>query len=250
MKLSCPRTGAVWGPPLWSPYVVCVHTYIYVVCELRHGEFTASAAQPTTLVSGWTYRTHIAHSKIAIVKSFSPSFPYFPELPAAARKDGPTKTRPQETSAPNTQRQQQLNDINVKLQQLSATPTISSNGAGVPRPLEPRRNVSRNNSRGSSKNNSRRTSRERASGGHRYNSNQGNSASASPPRSRVTSKDDHTTTAEKQEQSRNTGVVTHNSSCMSNTTGNDDCLLFSIDPLYIFKCNAKKIESHSTLRWA
>jgi hypothetical protein len=105
----------------------------------------------------------------------------FPELPAAAKKDGPTKTRPQEVSASNTQRQQQLNDINTKLQQLSATPTASSNGTGVLRPQEPRRNVSRNNSRGSSKNNSRRTSRERASGGHRYNNNQGNSTSASPP---------------------------------------------------------------------
>jgi hypothetical protein len=105
----------------------------------------------------------------------------FPELPAAAKKDGSTKTRPQEVPAPNTQRQQQLNDINIKLQQLSATPTANSNGTGVLRPQEPRRNVSRNNSRGSSKNNSRRTSRERASGGHRYNSNQRNSTSASPP---------------------------------------------------------------------
>ncbi len=49
---SCPRTGAVWGPPLWSPHVVCVHAYIYVVCELRHGEFTTSAAQLYTTVSG------------------------------------------------------------------------------------------------------------------------------------------------------------------------------------------------------
>jgi hypothetical protein len=105
----------------------------------------------------------------------------FPELPAAAKKDGTTKTRPQEAPAPNTQRQQQLNDINTKLQQLSATPTANSNGTDVLRPQESRRNVSRNNSRGSSKNNSRRTSRERASGGHRYNSNQRNSTSASPP---------------------------------------------------------------------
>jgi hypothetical protein len=104
----------------------------------------------------------------------------FPELPAAAKKDGTTKTRPQEAPASSTQRQQQLNDINTKLQQLSATPAANSNGTGVLRPQE-RRNVSRNNSRGSSKNNSRRTSRERASGGHRYNNNQGNSTSASPP---------------------------------------------------------------------
>ncbi len=50
--LSCPRTGAVWRPPLWSPYVVCVHIYIYVVCELRYGETTTSAAQPYSINSG------------------------------------------------------------------------------------------------------------------------------------------------------------------------------------------------------
>jgi hypothetical protein len=105
----------------------------------------------------------------------------FPELPAATRKGAPMQTRQQGATAQDTQRQQQLNDINVKLQQLSATPTIISSGTGAQRPLEPRKNASRNNSRGSSKNNSRRTSRERTTGGHRYNNNQGSSESTLPP---------------------------------------------------------------------
>ncbi len=46
------------------------------------------------------------------------------------------------------------------------------------------------------------------------------------PRSRATSKDAHTTTAEKQEQFQNIGAAIHDSSCMSNTTGNDDCLFY------------------------
>jgi hypothetical protein len=105
----------------------------------------------------------------------------FPELPATTRKGAPPQTRQQGATAPDTQRQQQLNDINVKLQQLSATPTNNSSGTGAQRPLEPRKHVSRNNSRGSSKNNSRRTSRERTTGGHRYNNSQGNGKSTSPP---------------------------------------------------------------------
>jgi hypothetical protein len=105
----------------------------------------------------------------------------FPELPAATKKGVPMQTRQQGAPARDIQRQQQLNDINVKLQQLSATPSATSNGTGVQRPLEPRKNVSRNNSRGSSKNNSRRTSRDRATGGHRNNNNQGSRESTSPP---------------------------------------------------------------------
>ncbi len=44
-------------------------------------------------------------------------------------------------------------------------------------------------------------------------------------RSRVTSKDARTTTAVKQEQFQSIGAVMHDSSCMTNTTGNDDCLI-------------------------
>ncbi len=45
------------------------------------------------------------------------------------------------------------------------------------------------------------------------------------PRSRVTSKGARTTTAVKQEQFQSIGAVIHDSSCMTNTTGNDDCFL-------------------------
>jgi hypothetical protein len=36
-------------------HVVCVHTYIYVVCEPRHGEFdTSAAAQHTQLLTQYS----------------------------------------------------------------------------------------------------------------------------------------------------------------------------------------------------
>ncbi len=105
----------------------------------------------------------------------------FPELPTA-KKDAPPQTqRTQPTTARDNQRQQQLNDINVKLQQLSATTPAVNSSADVQRPLGARnKNVNRNNSRGSSKNSSRRTSRERVNGSHRSN-NQGSRETTSPP---------------------------------------------------------------------
>ncbi len=79
----------------------------------------------------------------------------------------------QQTAPRDNQRQQQLNDINIKLQQLSATTPPVNSGADQQRPLGARnKNVNCNNSRGSSKNNSRRTSRERVDGSYR-NNNQG-----------------------------------------------------------------------------
>jgi hypothetical protein len=105
----------------------------------------------------------------------------YPELPVAKKGPPMQKRQAQQTTVRDSQRQQQLNDINSKLQQLSTAPT-TSNSAGVQRPLETRnKHVSRNNSRGSSKTNSRRTSRERADGGHRSNNNQGSRESTSPP---------------------------------------------------------------------
>jgi hypothetical protein len=35
-----------------------------------------------------------------------------------------------------------------------------------------------------------------------------------------------TTAVKKQEQFQSTGTMVHSSSCMSNTTGNDDCLIY------------------------
>jgi hypothetical protein len=105
----------------------------------------------------------------------------YPELPAAKKGPIMQKRQPQQATARDSQRQQQLNDINSKLQQLSTAPT-TSNSAGVQRSQETRNKPgSRNNSRGSSKTNSRRTSRERAAGGHRNNNNQGSRDSTSPP---------------------------------------------------------------------
>jgi hypothetical protein len=103
----------------------------------------------------------------------------FPELPTG--KDvslQPRKSHPSTTK--NSQRQQQLNDINVKLQQLSATPEANNND-GAQRPLGARnKTVHRNNSRGSSKNNSRRSSKERGTGSHRNNI-QGGRETPPPP---------------------------------------------------------------------
>ncbi len=68
-------------PPLWSPYVVCVHTYIYVVCEPRHGEFTTSAAQLHILDSGYI---HCAVSALCYIvnRYLLPSLPpYYPSYP-------------------------------------------------------------------------------------------------------------------------------------------------------------------------
>jgi hypothetical protein len=106
----------------------------------------------------------------------------YPEL-IAAKKGAPAQTRQaQQTTAQDNQRQQQLNDINIKLQQLSATVPPASNSTDVQRPLGARnKNASGNNSRGSSKNHSRRTSQERADGSHRSNNNQGSRESTSPP---------------------------------------------------------------------
>jgi hypothetical protein len=148
----------------------------------------------------------------------------FPELPTA-KKDAPPKTQKIQQIVPrNNQRQQQLNDINLKLQQLSATTPPVDSGVDQQRPLGARKkNVHRNNSRGSSKNNSRRTSRERADGSQR-NNNQGNRETASPPPSRVTSEDGLTTTVKLQKLFKNPGAMILSDSCMSNTTGNDDCL--------------------------
>jgi hypothetical protein len=105
----------------------------------------------------------------------------FPELPTA-KKDAPLQPRKsQPTTAKDSQRQQQLNDINVKLQQLSATTPAANNSDGAQRPLGARnKTVHRNNSRGSSKNNSRRPSRERGTGSHRNNIQGGREASPPP----------------------------------------------------------------------
>jgi hypothetical protein len=46
-----------------------------------------------------------------------------------------------------------------------------------------------------------------------------------PLHSRATSKDVHTTTVRRQRLINSIGVVTVSASCMSNTTGNDDCLI-------------------------
>jgi hypothetical protein len=105
----------------------------------------------------------------------------YPELPTP-KKGAPTQQRQtQQTAARDNQRQRQLNEINIKLQQLSATTPSASNSQDQ-RPLGARnKNVTRNNSRGSSKSHSRRTSRERADGSHRNSNNQRNKESASPP---------------------------------------------------------------------
>jgi hypothetical protein len=105
----------------------------------------------------------------------------YPELPAPQKSAPIQQRQPQQTAANNNQRQRQLNEINTKLQELSATTPTNSNSQDQ-RPLGARnKNVSRNNSRGSSKNHSRRTSRERADGSHRNNNNQRNREQASPP---------------------------------------------------------------------
>jgi hypothetical protein len=104
----------------------------------------------------------------------------FPELTAG--KDAPLQPRkPQPPTSRGNQRQQQLNDINVKLQQLSATPSAANGNDGVQRPLGARnKTVQRTNSRGSSKNNSRRSSRDRETGPRRSN-NQGGRETPPPP---------------------------------------------------------------------
>jgi hypothetical protein len=103
----------------------------------------------------------------------------YPELP---QKGTATQQRQaQQAAARDNQRQRQLNDINIKLQQLSATPPAVASSQDQ-RPLGARnKTITRNNSRGSSKNHSRRTSRERADSGHRNNNNQRNKDSTSPP---------------------------------------------------------------------
>jgi hypothetical protein len=88
----------------------------------------------------------------------------FPELPTV-KKDAPSQLQKNQQNVPGTsQRQQQLNDINIKLQQLSATTPPVIGDSDQQRPLGARnKKVNRNNSRGSSKNSSRRASRERTS---------------------------------------------------------------------------------------
>jgi hypothetical protein len=105
----------------------------------------------------------------------------FPELPTA-KKDAPSQPQKNQQNVPGTsQRQQQLNDINIKLQQLSATTPPVNGDSDQQRPLGARnKNVNRNNSRGSSKNSSRRASRERVQNSHRSN-NQGSRETTSPP---------------------------------------------------------------------
>ncbi len=67
--------------PQWSPYVVCVHIYIYVVCELRHGESTTSAAQPNTLDSGLMHCASTLHCDTQWTElSFPLSLPNIPLL--------------------------------------------------------------------------------------------------------------------------------------------------------------------------
>jgi hypothetical protein len=104
----------------------------------------------------------------------------FPELPTG--KDAPLQPRKsQPSTSKDSQRQQQLNDINVKLQQLSTTMPVANNNDGAQRPLGARnKTVHRNNSRGSSKNNSRRSSKERGTGSHRNNI-QGGRETPPPP---------------------------------------------------------------------
>ncbi len=105
----------------------------------------------------------------------------FPELPTAKKGVPPQTQQIQQIVPRNNQRQQQLNDINLKLQQLSATTPPINSGGDQQRPHGARnKNVHRNNSRGSSKNNSRRTSRERVDGSQR-NNNLGSRETASPP---------------------------------------------------------------------
>ncbi len=73
----------------------------------------------------------------------------FPELPTAKKDALPQTRRTQQTTTRDNQRQQQLNDINIKLQQLSATTPSVNSSADVQRPLGARnKNVNRNNSRG------------------------------------------------------------------------------------------------------
>ncbi len=105
----------------------------------------------------------------------------YPELPAPRKGASTQQRQAQQTTARDNQRQRQLNEINTKLQQLSATTPTDSNSQDQ-RPLGARnKNVTRNNSRGLSKNHSRKTSRERADGSHRNNSNQRSKEPASPP---------------------------------------------------------------------
>jgi hypothetical protein len=103
----------------------------------------------------------------------------YPELPQKGTSTQQRQT--QQAAARDNQRQRQINDINIKLQQLSATPPTVVNSQDQ-RPLGARnKTITRNNSRGSSKNHSRRTSRERADSGHRNSNNQRNKDSTSPP---------------------------------------------------------------------
>jgi hypothetical protein len=44
-----------------------------------------------------------------------------------------------------------------------------------------------------------------------------------------------TTAVKKQEQFQSTGTMDHSSSCMSNTTGNDDCLIYECTRVYMYK---------------
>jgi hypothetical protein len=105
----------------------------------------------------------------------------YPELPTPQKRTSTQQRQTQQTAAHDNQRQRQINDINIKLQQLSATPPTVNNSQDQ-RPLGARnKNVTRNNSRGSSKNHSRRTSRERADSSQRNSNNQRNKESASPP---------------------------------------------------------------------
>jgi hypothetical protein len=105
----------------------------------------------------------------------------YPELPTPQKGTSTQQRQTQQTAARDNQRQRQLNEINIKLQQLSATPPTVNNSQDQ-RPLGARnKNVTRNNSRGSSKNHSRRTSRERADSSHRNSNNQRNKESTSPP---------------------------------------------------------------------
>ncbi len=104
----------------------------------------------------------------------------YPELPTPKKGAQAQKQQPQQTAARDDQRQRQLNEINAKLQQLSAT-TPSASSSQDQRPLGAKKHVTRNNSRGSSKNHSRRTSRERADSGQRNNNNQRREPASPPP---------------------------------------------------------------------
>jgi hypothetical protein len=105
----------------------------------------------------------------------------YPELPVA-KKTASAPRQTQQPTARDIQKQQQLKDINDKLQQLSSMTPAASNSRDSQRTLGAKnKHMSSNNSRGSSKNHSRRASRERADDNHRSNSNQGNNGPTLPP---------------------------------------------------------------------